>query len=113
LDVYIHVFLTSTLIGGQWSASCPGRFTTEENAPCAHWIGAWIGLGTSLDGVERRKILPLPGLEIRPLGRPARSQLLYRLRYPVSSNYIIFIHFVLHMVGIDVRIFEGNCGTVL
>jgi hypothetical protein len=28
--------------------------------------------------------LPLPGLEIRPLGRPARSQSLYRLRYPGS-----------------------------
>jgi hypothetical protein len=32
--------------------------------------------------VETRKILPLPGLELRPLGRPARSQSLYRLRYP-------------------------------
>jgi hypothetical protein len=29
--------------------------------------------------VERRKILLLPGLELRPLGRPARSQSPYRL----------------------------------
>jgi hypothetical protein len=29
--------------------------------------------------------LPLPGLELRPLGRSARSQSLYRLRYPGSS----------------------------
>jgi hypothetical protein len=28
--------------------------------------------------------LTLPGLELRPLGRPARSQSLYRLRYPGS-----------------------------
>jgi hypothetical protein len=27
------------------------------------------------------KFLTLPGLELRPLGRPARSQSLYRLRY--------------------------------
>jgi hypothetical protein len=35
-----------------------------------------------LDDVEKRKFLTLPGLELRQLGRPARSQLLYRLRYP-------------------------------
>jgi hypothetical protein len=29
--------------------------------------------------VEKRKLLPLPGLELRPLGRPARSQSLYLL----------------------------------
>jgi hypothetical protein len=33
-------------------------------------------------GVE--KILPIPRLELRPLGRPAPSQSLYRLRYPGS-----------------------------
>jgi hypothetical protein len=31
-----------------------------------------------------RKFLPLSGLERRPLGRPANSQSLYRLRYPGS-----------------------------
>jgi hypothetical protein len=34
-----------------------------------------------LDDVENRKLLTLPGLEVRPLGRPARSQSLYRPRY--------------------------------
>jgi hypothetical protein len=37
-----------------------------------------------LDDVERRKLLTLPGLELRPLGRPARNQSVYRLRYPGS-----------------------------
>jgi hypothetical protein len=37
---------------------------------------------TSLDDMEKRKSLTLPGLELRPLGRPASSQSLYRLRYP-------------------------------
>jgi hypothetical protein len=34
-----------------------------------------------MDDVEKRKFLNLPELELRPLGRPARSQSLYRLRY--------------------------------
>jgi hypothetical protein len=38
-----------------------------------------------LDDVVRRKFLPLPVLELRPLGRSARSQSLYRLRYPVRG----------------------------
>jgi hypothetical protein len=37
-----------------------------------------------LDDVDKRKFLSLPGLELRTLGRSARSQLLYRLRYPGS-----------------------------
>jgi hypothetical protein len=32
-----------------------------------------VGPRTGLDDVERKKILPLPRLELRPLGRPARS----------------------------------------
>jgi hypothetical protein len=39
---------------------------------------------SGLDDVERRKFLTLPGLELQPLGRPAHSQSLYRLRYPDS-----------------------------
>jgi hypothetical protein len=40
-----------------------------------------------LDDVEKRNFLTLPGLELRPLGRPARSQSLYRLRHPGSRFY--------------------------
>jgi hypothetical protein len=32
VDVYIHIFLTSALAGGEWSASRPGRFTPGERA---------------------------------------------------------------------------------
>jgi hypothetical protein len=45
-----------------------------------------VGPGDSLDDVDERKFLTLPGFELRPLGRPARSQSLYRLRYPGSSS---------------------------
>jgi hypothetical protein len=40
-----------------------------------------------LDDVEKRKFLTLPGLETRSIGRPPRSQSLYRLRYPGTFPY--------------------------
>jgi hypothetical protein len=70
MDVYIHIFLTSALAGSEWSASRPCRFT-----PGTLWIG-WVDPIAGLDDVNR-KFLTLPGLELRPLGRPARNQSLY------------------------------------
>jgi hypothetical protein len=78
----LHVFLTSALVGGELSASRPCRFTPRQRAPGIHWIGGRVSHRASLDGVEKRKLLILPGLELRLLGRPARSRSLYRLRYP-------------------------------
>jgi hypothetical protein len=47
-------------------------------------LGRWVDPRTGLDNLERRKILPLPGFELGPLGRLARSQSLYALSYPGS-----------------------------
>jgi hypothetical protein len=33
VDVSIHIFLTSALVGGELSASRPGRFTPGKRAP--------------------------------------------------------------------------------
>jgi hypothetical protein len=82
VDVQIHIFLTSALVGGEWSASRPGRFTPRERAPGTHWIGGWVGPRAGLDDVDKRNFLTLLGLELRPIGRPSRSQSPYRLRYP-------------------------------
>jgi hypothetical protein len=65
VDVYIHVFLTLALVGSEWSASRPGLFT-----PDTFLIGCWVGPRTSLDDMERRKIMPPMGLELCPL-RPS------------------------------------------
>jgi hypothetical protein len=91
VDVEIHVFLTSALIG-EWSASRPGRF-----APGIHWIGGWVGPGIGLDDVKKTKILPLPALELRPLVRRTRSQSPYGLREQYiltfeQATYITIIH---------------------
>jgi hypothetical protein len=48
VDVQIHVFLTSALVGGEWSASRPGVL-----APGTHWIGGWVGPRAGLDAVEK------------------------------------------------------------
>jgi hypothetical protein len=49
---------------------------------------------SGLDDMKNRIFLNLPGLELRPLGRPARSQSLYRLSYLGSyigrENYLLF-----------------------
>jgi hypothetical protein len=66
MDVYIHILLTSAVVGGEWSPSRPGT----------HRIGGWAGIRAGLDDVKR-KLFSLPGLELRPLGRPARSQSVY------------------------------------
>jgi hypothetical protein len=56
VGVYIHIFLTLALVGGEWSASRPCRFT-----PGTHWIGGWVDPRATLNDVEKRKFLTLPG----------------------------------------------------
>jgi hypothetical protein len=86
VDVQSHIFLTSALAGSEWSASLPGSFTPGERAPGTYWIGSSVGPRAGLEEVEKRKFLTLPGLELRPLSRPTRSQSLYRIRYSGSHN---------------------------
>jgi hypothetical protein len=40
-----------------------------------------VGPRAGLNDMEELKFLTIPGLELRPLGRPAHSQSLYRLSY--------------------------------
>jgi hypothetical protein len=67
VDVYIHIFLTSALVGGEWSTSRPGRFTLGERVHGTHWIGGWVDLRVGLDDLEKRKFLTLSGLELLSL----------------------------------------------
>jgi hypothetical protein len=87
VDAQIHIFLTSEIAEGEWSASGPCRFTPGERAPGTHWIGGWVDPRADMDDVEKRKFLTLLGFELQPLGRPARSQSLYGLGYPGSLKF--------------------------
>jgi hypothetical protein len=51
-----------------------------------------VGPRAGLDDLEKRKFLPPPRLELRSLGRPARSLSLYRLRSPGYYAYK-YIHY--------------------
>jgi hypothetical protein len=57
--VWVHIFLTSVLVGGEWSASRLSRFT-----PGTRCIGGWVEPRAGLNDVEKRKFLNLPGLEL-------------------------------------------------
>jgi hypothetical protein len=47
-----NIFLTSALVGGEWSASRPGRFTAGERTPRNHWKGGWVDPRAGLDDVK-------------------------------------------------------------
>jgi hypothetical protein len=51
VDVKTHGFLTSAIIGGEWSASPPGRVN-----PATQWVGVLMGSEASLDDMEKRKL---------------------------------------------------------
>jgi hypothetical protein len=65
----------------------PAALPPGDIAPGIHWIGGWVDPRAGLEDVGKKKFLTLPGLELRTLGRPARSQSLYRLRYPASRMF--------------------------
>jgi hypothetical protein len=53
VDVWIHIFLTSALVGGEWSASHTSRFTSREKPPSTHWIGGWVDSRAGLNDMEK------------------------------------------------------------
>jgi hypothetical protein len=72
-----------------------------------------------MDDEERRKIWHLPGLELRSLGRPARSQSLYRLRYAgyykgdnTKNLFYIIIIIIIIIIG-NIARFEPQAFLVL
>jgi hypothetical protein len=92
-DVQFHIFLTSALVGGEGSASHPGHFTPGLRAPGARLIGGCVRPTACLDAGKRKNLLPVPGIELRPLlGRPARSQSLYRLSYPGTYTVLFLVY---------------------
>jgi hypothetical protein len=52
VNIQIHTFLTSALVGGECSASRPGRFTSGERAPGTHCLGSWVDPRAGLDDME-------------------------------------------------------------
>jgi hypothetical protein len=45
----------------------PVALPPGERAPGTDWIGGWVDPRASLDDLEKRKFLTLPGLELQPV----------------------------------------------
>lgn len=60
--------------------------------PCTHWVGGCVRPTTGLNDVERRKLLPPPGLELRPLSRPTRQSLFSEAHDPLRTVVVNIIH---------------------
>jgi hypothetical protein len=56
-----------------------------------------------MDDVEKKKFLTVPGLELRPFGRPARSQSVYGLRYPARIELQRTESLVVSLKGLDAK----------
>jgi hypothetical protein len=53
VDVQIQVFLIVALVGGEWSASRPGRFNPGERADHNHWKGGCVSPRAGLDDMSK------------------------------------------------------------
>jgi hypothetical protein len=54
-----------TLEGGEWPPLRTDRFTPEKTVPGSFCIGESVGHKGGLGVMEKRKILPLPGIKSR------------------------------------------------
>jgi hypothetical protein len=59
VDVLIHIFSASTLVGGKRSTSRPGRFILGKGPHGTHWIEGWVGPRAGLDDLEKITFLTL------------------------------------------------------
>jgi hypothetical protein len=64
VEVQVHIFLTSALDEGEWSASRPVRLITDERAPGTHWIGGCVDPRAGLDDLKNKKFLTLPAIKL-------------------------------------------------
>jgi hypothetical protein len=63
VPVYIHVLLTSVLVGDEWPASRSYRFS--PGGPRIHWIGGRMGPRAGLNDMKTSKFLILLGLGVK------------------------------------------------
>jgi hypothetical protein len=70
VDISIHIFLTSAIVGGEWSDSRPGRFPPGKETPLhIRWAAGWD------PDVENTKFLTVPGFELdRSVIQPVASR---------------------------------------
>jgi hypothetical protein len=93
------LFSTSTLVRGEWSASRLCRFTPVGNVP-------QYPLDRRLGRPESRYGRSLPGLELRLLRRPTRSQSAHRAERDYSKGSM---NMHSHQVHRSCNLMRGSC----
>jgi hypothetical protein len=53
VDVQIHIFLALALVGDEWSASRPSRFTPGKEPLVPIELEGWVDPRACLDGVKK------------------------------------------------------------
>jgi hypothetical protein len=53
VDEWIHVLLTSALVGGEWSVSRPLPFYPRGKSPGAQWKGGWVDPRAGQNNMEK------------------------------------------------------------
>jgi hypothetical protein len=69
----------------------PAAFYPGERTPGTHCTGGWVGPSAGLDTETRGNPLPLPGIQPRSPGRPARSQTLLPSKKTILLIFLIFL----------------------
>jgi hypothetical protein len=90
VEVEIHEFLTSVLVGGIWSVSRSNRFTSGERAPGTHWIVGLVGLITGLDLTRTWTPTPWPSSPY-PVAAPIVLSQLLTLPSDGIKKYFLYI----------------------
>ena len=71
VEIQLHSFLTSTISGGEWSASRPGKLLLGERTPVPIRQKGEGGVATEQVQRFRRRETPLSPISIRTTNRPA------------------------------------------
>jgi hypothetical protein len=85
MELYVDVFLTSEIVGDEWSDSRSCRFTPWDWVPKTHWLGVWVHQRNYVEDMEKWNLLILPGHKPWSLSCQGSSHSLYRLPYHGSS----------------------------
>jgi hypothetical protein len=68
MAVYIHIILALPLLGDELSAHAV--LPPRGNSTGTQWMRGRKETNTGIENMERRKVLPVLELELRPLSRP-------------------------------------------
>lgn len=70
-------------MSGQIHTLAACRFTRGQRVPGTPYIGGWLSFRVGLDGMEKRKIMSLPGIE---LWASSLQVVAIRRSYPASDR---------------------------